>query len=444
MRILLINSNRYKIPPVIPFGLCCIATTLEQAGHEVHGLDLCFSENCAEDITKTISKTAPDIIGISIRNLDSSTGYNLQFFIQDVKEDVTEPCKQAFSGPIVIGGPSVGINGPEMLSFLDLHYAIQGDGEVAMLELLNRFEKNLPLTGMGGLIWRKNGQIVENNPPWRVPDLNSIPFINPARYFNLQPYIESDALLQIQTKRGCALKCSYCTYNEIEGRYYRYRDPQRVADEIEYLIKETGINHIEFADSTFNVPLDHTKAVLHAVAARKLKLRIYALGINPKAVDEELADLMKELNFDPICLGVEAGNDAMIKSLGKDYTTKDIYKAGKLFHDRNMRIHWCLLLGAPGETEETIKETFETMDKVAGPRDAVIASVGLRVYKGTPISKTLLGENSDCTTDNFFRPFVFSPKTLSFEDMYNIAEQAIQGKENYNILGQEYKSKRHG
>jgi len=123
-KILLINSNRFKHPwSVIPLGLCCIATNLEVNGkHNVCFLDLCFSLNCENDIQKAVQSFTPDMIGISIRNIDDTGGYNTQ----------------EFSGPIVIGGPSVGISGREMLEFI------------------KRIENLQPLEGLKGLIIRRD------------------------------------------------------------------------------------------------------------------------------------------------------------------------------------------------------------------------------------------------------------------------------------------------
>lgn len=126
-KVLLINSNRFKHPwPVIPFGLCYIATVLETDGNnEVHFLDLCFSSDCKEDIQKAIRCFVPDVIGISIRNIDDTGGYNIHFLLEDVKNDVVDHCKREFPGPIIIGGPSVGISGKEMLEYFNLEYAVR-------------------------------------------------------------------------------------------------------------------------------------------------------------------------------------------------------------------------------------------------------------------------------------------------------------------------------
>ena len=76
MRLLLINSNRYYQPwPIIPFGLCWIASAVEAAGHEVRVLDLCFSSRPEGEIESVVKAVQPHLIGISIRNIDNGTGY---------------------------------------------------------------------------------------------------------------------------------------------------------------------------------------------------------------------------------------------------------------------------------------------------------------------------------------------------------------------------------
>jgi radical SAM superfamily enzyme YgiQ (UPF0313 family) len=432
MRVLLINANRFKQPwPVIPFGLCCVAASVEKAGHEVKVLDLCFSKSPAADIQDIVQGWRPDVVGVSIRNIDNSAGYSTLFLLEDTKLNVIAPLKNVFKGPIVIGGPSVGISGAEMLDFLDLQYAIRGDGETAMVEFLKKTKDGLSLRGLGGLVIRENGHILEDNPPFRVENLDTLPPVKPQRYINLKPYQRFDSPLQVQTKRGCALKCSYCTYNRIEGGYCRLRDPKRIADEIEELVNETGINHIEFTDSTFNIPLHHTKAVLKAVIAKKMNLRLRTMGLNPGAVDEELADLIKEAGFRDVDLGVESGSNITLKGLGKSFRKKDVLQAGKLLQERKIPTTWYLLVGAPGETYETLQETFATVNKAASKWDLINIGVGIRVYKGAPIAEQMKAEDPNCTYDNFLHPVHFKPNGLSLKEVKIITKRTALRHPNY-------------
>jgi hypothetical protein len=314
-----------------------------------------------------------------------------------------------------------------MLEFFDLHYAIRGDGEAAFPEFLTRLEKGAELNGLGGFVRRENGAIAEDNEPLRVPDLDALPIANPARYLDLRPYRRFDSPLQVQTKRGCALSCTYCTYNRIEGARYRLRDPVRIADEMERLVRETGIDYVEFTDSTFNIPLDHAKAVLRAVIAKGLGLRLRTMGLNPGAVDEELADLIREAGFRDVDLGVESACDRTLGSLGKNYTKEAVVRAGRLLRERSIPVTWYLLVGAPLETEETLGETFSAIDGVASPWDLVNVGVGVRVYKGSPLAD----ECVPGSRDGFLRPAHVEPDSLSLDAVKLLTKRAALGRCNY-------------
>jgi Radical SAM superfamily/B12 binding domain len=405
MKLLLINSNRFKHPwPVIPFGLCCVAAAAETAGHEVRVLDLCFASHPEKDIDRCVREYPPDVVGVSIRNIDNAVGYNTKFILAETRERVIQPCKRVFKGPILIGGPAVGINAAEMLHFLELEFAIRGDGEQAIVEFLERLSSQEPLDGLPGLVRRVENRILEDNEPSRISDLNTLRRRPPTRYIDISPYKRFGSPLQIQTKRGCALQCTYCTYNRIEGHRYRLRSPEKVADEIESLMKETGIHKLEFTDSTFNVPLGHAKSVLRALIGKNLQLDLRTMGLNPGAVDEELADLMVQAGFQDVDLGAEAGCDEMLTALGKNFTTADILRAGRLLRERQIPVTWYLLLGAPGETIETVNRTLDTITKAASPWDLINIAVGIRVYNGSPIADRLLDSHPGITRDNFLQP----------------------------------------
>ena len=421
-KVLLINSNRFKHPwPVIPFGLCYIATSLETKNNTVSFLDLCFSRNCEEDIRKSIQDFIPDIIGISIRNIDDTGGYHVHFLLEDVKKDVIDYCKNEFTGPIVIGGPSVGISGTEMLEYFDLEYAIRGDGEAVMAEFVNRIESNKSPEGLKGLIIRRNNEIIQDNEPYRIHDLDSLPFPKPLKYIDLQEYRRFGSPIHIQTKRGCVLKCSYCTYNNIEGNIYRLRNPELIADEIEILVRETGINHLEFTDSTFNIPLSHAKSVLREVIKKNLDLRLHTMGLSPSAVDEELLDLMKNAGFNEVDIGAESACDEVLNSLAKNFTRHDILNTAILLRKKRIPVTWFLMLGDLSETKETVIETLNTFAKAASRWDLVFISTGVRVYKGAPLADQIRKMNINCTSDNFLRPVKIEPNNISLDAIHLIA-----------------------
>ncbi len=403
-KVLLINSNRFKHPwPVIPFGLLYVAASLENENqNKIEFLDLCFSKNCREDIERTVRNFIPDVLGISIRNIDDTGGYNVHFLLEDVKNDVIDCCKNAFDGPIIIGGPSVGISGREMLEYFDLEYAVRGDGEAVMPEFVKRIELQQPLEGLEGLIIRRNNIIIQDNDPLRINDLDMLPFSKSVHCVNTSQYRRFGSPIHIQTKRGCALRCSYCTYNVIEGRQYRLRNPALVAGEIEFLVKETGINHIEFTDSIFNIPLKHAKEVLREIINKKLNLKLHTMGLSPAAIDEELLDLMKKSGFTEVDIGAESLNDNILEYLAKDFNRSDILKAASLLNSRKIPVTWFIMLGALNETRETVLETLDSIKAIASEWDLVFVSTGIRIYNGAPLATRLLENNAGCYKRQLF------------------------------------------
>ena len=435
MRILLVNSNFYKLPvPTIPFGLCYVASSLDNAGYEVEVLDLCFSKNPYKEVVAKINQSTFDVIGVSIRNIDTCATYDPFFLIQDVKNKVIEPIKENFAGPIVIGGAAIGVNGEEILDFLELDYAIHGDGEKAMVEFVQRLETQTDMHGLAGLIWKKDGKLAESNPPSRIHPIDSIPHARIYDHIDLEPYKNFKSPIQIQTKRGCSLNCVYCTYRKIEGETFRLRSPQAVADEIEEIYRKTGYGHIEFTDSTFNFPLDHAKSVLRAIIAKNLPLQLQTMGLNPGAFDEEFADLLKEARFKEIQVGVDSGSDTTLKSLNKNYSRKDILKVGSILRKKKIPVLWYILTGAPDETKETLRQTLETIKQASSPWDLVVWGNGIRVYKGAPLEKQITDNKIKTDSRNFLFPVSYQPESIDLLTLRDYNKKLLRYHPNFLLF----------
>jgi hypothetical protein len=439
-KVLLINSNRFKHPwPVIPFGLCYIAAVLETIeNHSVCFLDLCFSHDCEKDINKSIRDFAPDVIGISVRNIDDTGGYKVHFLLEDVKNDVIDNCRKEFPGPIVIGGPSAGISGTEMLDYFDLEYAVCGDGESVMAEFVKRIEKKQSLVGLKGLIIRREKKIIQNSEPLLIQNLDTLPFPKLPRYLNLDLYRRFGSPVLVQTKRGCAFSCAYCTYNQIEGKQYRLRSPHLIADEIEILTIETGITHVEFADSIFNVPISHAKEVLRSLISKKLNLKLHTMGLNPAAIDEELLDLMKGAGFNEVDVGVDSACDKVLESLSKGFKLEDVIRSAELLKEKKIAATWFIILGSPAETKETVSKTLNSIRRIISKWDLVFVSTGIRIYNGSPFALAMIKKDAHCTSDNFLRPVKIEPDNISLEEIHKIAKRFSFLNPNFYLYEKEH------
>jgi hypothetical protein len=437
MHVLLINSNRFRDPqPVVPIGLCSVASALQAAGHTTHALDLSFSLRPDKEIADTIAKQPPDLVGVGIRNIDTAAGFKPRFLIDAVNRDVIEPLKRCYMGKIVIGGGAVGINGVELLDYLGVDFAVRGDGETAILGLADRLTNAKPFDGSPGLVWRGPDGVAHDAEPTFAAQVDELAWARPHRHLNLTPYRVYGSPIPLQTKRGCALKCTYCTYNRIEGVGYRLRNPEKIAAEIEEIVQTTGYNRIEFVDSTFNAPLDHAKAVLRAVIDRRLKLRLSTMGLNPRFIDDELIGLMKKAGFTEICLGVESGCDITLQSLGKNFTVADIAAAAKIIRRAHIPAMWFLLLGAPGETAQTVKTTFDTISRLMGFADIANIGVGIRVYKDAPVAICMETEHPGSTLAGLLKPVSYEPPAIDIATLKLLASEATITHHNFLMFDQ--------
>ncbi|MCI5125261.1 MAG: radical SAM protein [Candidatus Electrothrix sp. AR5] len=267
MNILLINSNML-IPPITSLGLAYVAAAARESGHNVKLVDLNFSANYKDDIANAVSKYSPDVIGISIRNIDNVTMIHSVYFLPKIKEIISY-CQGISIAPIVLGGPGFSMMPKEIMQETCADYGVIGEGERAFCNLLGCIQQKRKPHGIPGIIFRDENEFVKMTPKnMSSAQLNRLPI--PARdLFDNARYLNDGGMGNIQTKRGCDKQCIYCTYPIIEGRKLRFRSPEKVVDEIE-LLKQMGIDYLHFTDSTFNNPNDHAYAICNEMSQQDL------------------------------------------------------------------------------------------------------------------------------------------------------------------------------
>nr|WP_319492308.1 radical SAM protein [uncultured Desulfobacter sp.] len=436
MKVTLINTNNYKKPwPVMPLGLCMVASALEEAGHEIKFVDLCFSKDPISDLNNAFAQFIPDCVGIGIRNIDNCVGHDPVFLLDETKIMIDQ-VKALFHGPILLGGSAVSINTEEILDFFDLSYASCGDGEIVATEFVDRLQKGASLNDVRGLTIREGGRIVKQAEYVFDTDVDKLQIPMPHKYLNIEGYSQFDIPLQIQTKRGCLLRCNYCPNRYIEGRNYRLVNPQKIADHIELLVKETGIKRVEFVDSTFNIPMKHSKEVLRAIIDKKLDIGVNALGLHPAGIDEEYVNLMAEAGFETASLGIDAACDVTLKDMQKGFERSKILECVELLKKKNFPIAWYLLVGTEAESAETLYDTLDFVSTHAHLWDCIFIGVGMRVYNGSPLADRIMKAQPEATDDRFLKPIAARPET-DLDTLKILTRHYAVGKHNIVIYNDE-------
>jgi anaerobic magnesium-protoporphyrin IX monomethyl ester cyclase len=408
MRIQIINTNRERSPQtLIPLGACCVASAAELAGHEVHFTDLCFSRRPVPDTQSAVRAIGPDVIGLSIRNLDNCDYAAPRSYLPEI-ELIVDACRKNSGAEIVLGGAAVSEAPAQVARRLGCRLAVAGEGELSFPSLLESIQRGDDPHDVPGVASADQSAAVH---PVRAADLASLPDPQPARWLDLRRYAAYDASLPVQTKRGCALSCSYCCYPLLEGHAWRLRDPQWVSEQVS-TARKIGLRGAEFIDSVFGLPQGHAIACCEAVTrtvGSGSPLPLTTLEFNPLASSPELVDAMNAAGFSAVGITAESGSDTMLSSLGKGFTTDDLSRARDKLRGLRAKKMWIFMLGGPGETEKTVRETVDFIESLPHS-DLVLVTHGIRILPQTALRQELVDEGYIDADDDLVEPtFYYSP-----------------------------------
>lgn len=416
-----------------------VACATEAANHEVSFLDLAFAENPAHETRIRVTDFSPDVIGISIRNLDNCNFDAPRFYLDEVRDEVVRIAREACPrAKVVIGGAAVNLAPWDILQHVGADYALAGEGEQAMPAFLKALGEGANLERVPGVLDR-HGQkpkpdyarhfggdrVFNGEPPAgrsMVADFEVRGRSELWRWVDWPTYVKNGAPYPIQTKRGCALRCVYCAYNNIEGRTYRCRNPRLIADEIEEAVREFGVRSIDFVDSTFNIPPAHAIALCNELASRRLPsdVELSTMGVNPAAMSTELLESMKRAGFSNVMCTPESASNVTLKSLRKGFTRDQVIFAAEQLRRAGLKTLWFFMFGAPGETVETVRETLDFCERYMAETDVALFTAGIRVYPGTPLEKQCKAEGWFAPDDNLIRPSWYVAPTITVADMYRL------------------------
>jgi hypothetical protein len=354
MRVALVNTNRIT-PPVAPIGLDYVAEALSAAGHEADILDLCWEERWEPAIARFLGGGEYGLIGVTVRNTDDCSFATRESFLPTLSSMV-ECIRKHTGAPIVLGGVGFSIMPEAVLTQCGADAGIWGEGEFPLADLSGRLESNRPWDDLPGLVVRRDGKWRRNSGSARA--LTDLPPMSRS-FLDNRRYFREGGQAGIETKRGCPRRCIYCADPVAKGKHVRVRTPADVADELARLVA-MGIDHVHTCDSEFNIPGDHALDVCREIIRRGLgeRLRWYAYCA-PLPFTQELADLMRRAGCAGINFGADSGDDRMLGTLRRDFRAQDIRRTASLCREAGITVMIDLLIGAPGETRESIVRTVE-------------------------------------------------------------------------------------
>ncbi len=387
----------------LPLGLNCVAVAARNAGHQVELLDLMAYADHNTAISEAINRLKPGAIGISVRNVDNQVMAETRFMLDPVR-DIISFCRLFSDVPIIVGGAGFSIFPVHALLYMGADMGICGEGEVAFQLLLDTLAKGGDLSSVAGLCLP--GQPVQQGCAERA-ELSRLPLPDP-KLWHFPESAKQDLWIPFQTRRGCAMKCSYCSTPGLEGTSIR---KHRVETVIEGLASHVacGFNRFYFVDNTFNFPPDYAKALCRGIIDAGLKIHWRCI-LYPAFVDRALAQLMAESGCVEVSLGFESGNEWILHMLNKKFTSQQVRETSAILEEFGIRRMGFLLLGGPGETKTSVMESLEFADSLK--LDMLKLTMGIRIYPGTELERIAREEGVISAEENLLHPHFYLAQGL--------------------------------
>jgi len=331
-----------------PLGLLYVASALRQAGWSVQLLDLTFEKDLSR--LGELLDAGPAAVGMSVTSPILDRAVEVLGFVRDRRPGV----------PVILGGPHATAF-PEDGLARGFDYCVVGDGERAVVALMEGHEAG-DVSGVPGLAWRLPSGEMRSNPPLYVKDLNTLPF--PDR--SLLDYGKYEKLGFITT-RGCPYNCFYCKpmQDKLFGRKVRRRSPENVVEEIVRATELLGKRLIHFRDDTITLGgLDWFTEFNRLVKARVPGGISFQCNSRVDQVTDEKLALMKDAGCAQIFFGVESGSQKVLDFYQKGTTPAQAVEAFRLCKRYKIQTVAAIMLGAPVETVEDLKLTYNLIKKI--------------------------------------------------------------------------------
>jgi anaerobic magnesium-protoporphyrin IX monomethyl ester cyclase len=376
MKITLVNPpyppSVHSHPPFIPLGIAYLGAIAEKTGHKVTVID-CQAEHLTyETFRVRIAQNTPDIIGVTATTLLYKSAMRLITI-----------AKQTHPQAVTILGGSHGTFWDEnaLNENPSLDIVVRKEGEETFRELLDRLQTQSSLSKVLGITYRNDGKIICNADRPFIEDLDALPF--PAHHLlPLEKFKHNGKILfPLVTSRGCVYWCDFCSTVRMFGRGYRMRSAKNVVDEMQFIHDKYGVKQVTFYDDAFTIDHDRVLKICNELHDRRLKIT-WDCGTRVDMVDRELLKAMRGAGCIAVWLGVESGSEIILGAMNKKIKLHQTRLAYKIAHDVGLMTIANVVLGFPGETEQTAKATIRFV-KELNPDD-----VGFYIatpYPGTPL-----------------------------------------------------------
>lgn len=386
MRVLLASlsieaESRLQDDPNAPYsiGLAYLQASLELAGHEVRLLFLNNFDQVSSEVSflNVVEEWRPQLVGMQVFSMNRTSTFAA---IEKLRHDYPEI-------RVVIGGVHTSVMYEQMLHKYPHIITALGEGEITFTELCAALESGDSYDSIAGIAYYQDGAVVVTKPRALLKDLDLLPFPKHEVFFDGCP---ERTVGHIISSRGCPFDCSFCCLKVISQRKYRARNVKSVVEEIVQLkARYPRLLQIQFHDDTFLLNNQRVIEFCQMIIPYQLDIT-FVCSARVKPVSAEMFAWMKKAGFVKIMFGLETGSAKLLNSIHKKITRDDVLNLFRIIKPFNFTITTFLMVGFPGEDDDTVKETIDLVRETQKICYNWIAGIGkLWVYPGTEIYRIM-------------------------------------------------------
>jgi radical SAM superfamily enzyme YgiQ (UPF0313 family) len=409
--IALVSANMHRIPyPVYPLGISYLTSylSIHLPDCEVQVFD--FNRGTYDSFAAFLKCNEFDLVGISLRNFDDSTHtYCTNLFIAHYRE-IMRIARAHTQAPVVLGGAGFSVFPELIFNELNPDYAILGEGEAALKELIAALSDGSDPTAIDRLAWRDADGKFRINASGKMPGTNYIssPLLHVENDW-AEYYWHSSGMLNIQTKRGCPYNCIFCSYPLIDGRTVRTLDAKTVVANIEELYFAKGISYLFFTDSIFNIHKDYNEELARRLTESKADIR-WGAYFAPHNLTADDLKLYQQSGLTHVEFGSDSLSDRQLEHYNKKFRMSDIREQSMYCSNLGIFYAHFLILGGYGETDETLDETFAHSRELG--LTVYFPYIGMRVYPDTQLCDIALREGLIRSPNDLINPVYYLSKEI--------------------------------
>ncbi len=337
-----------------PLGLAYLGGAILEIGGDCRIVDMESDGVSVERLLELIREYQPDIVGISATTPVFKNGTVLA---REIKKHFPEI-------PLGIGGVHSTIMGRAILEECpSFNCQVVGEAEHTIQEICRAVEAHRSFEDIAGVIWRQNGNIVENPRRPLTPELDALPM--PARHLlnadNYQHSLPGQGFVRyanLFTSRGCPFQCVFCSQHTMHGRRMRFHGIPRVIEELKNITENLGVRHVIMMDETLTLKRKRTFELCQAIRDHGLEFS-WEGWTHASTVDEELLRAMKAAGLIRLSFGIESGDPEILKRIKKGVTREQIQNAYRVAARVGIETRGSAMLGHPNETRETAWRTIK-------------------------------------------------------------------------------------